>query len=252
MTKIMITGERETNEHAHKLLTDLSCDIVSFSGIKTVLISDSFNERVQKDFCSCNIVVFTSKKSVVLFLKLMSQKLIKKDMFKGKTICAVGEATKKVLENNDIRVDIIPSGRFTGESLAKEIIKYIDVVGKKIFIPQSKIGRNTVKIFLESCGATVVRENIYDVIPVENSRLDVDYILQLIESGELGWMLFFSPSSARNVYNILGKNIFVNKKFKIGCIGPVTSAFFIENGIQVDVIADVFTVEGLIDSIFRR
>ena len=83
-----------------------------------------------------NFIIFTSQNSVISLI----QELDIKDLI-GKTIAAIGEPTKKTLNDLGIHVDICPKSNFTSESLFQEI-RSNNIVNKKIIIIKGVGGRN--------------------------------------------------------------------------------------------------------------
>jgi len=83
-----------------------------------------------------NFIIFTSQNSVISLI----QELDIKDLI-GKKIAAIGEPTKKTLNDLGIHVDICPKSNFTSESLFQEI-RSNNIVNKKIIIIKGVGGRN--------------------------------------------------------------------------------------------------------------
>ena len=85
---------------------------------------------------SSDFIIFTSQNSV----KSLIHELEIKNLI-GKKIAAIGESTKKSLNDLDVHVDICPKSNFTSESLLQEI-RSNNIVDKKIIIIKGVGGRN--------------------------------------------------------------------------------------------------------------
>ena len=100
--------------------------------IKNIKLNNVDIKNIQKSDC----VIFTSQNSVESLMKTLSMK-----DFLGKNICAIGEATKKILGDYKIKVNISPEEDFTSESLLNEMKKN-KIINKKIIIIKGMEGRD--------------------------------------------------------------------------------------------------------------
>jgi len=76
-------------------------------------------------------------------------------------VVAVGNKTKSVCEENEIKVDIVPK-KFSGEGVVEELSKS-DLKDKLVFIPRSAIGREDLPKGLEELGAKIITAPVYNV-----------------------------------------------------------------------------------------
>lgn len=61
---------------------------------------------------------------------------------------------------------------------------------------------------------------------------------------------FTSSSTVSNLLSLLGENgAQLVVKAKVACIGPITAETCLKNGIKPDVIAEEFTIKGLVEAI---
>ena len=63
-------------------------------------------------------------------------------------------------------------------------------------------------------------------------------------------MTFTSQSSVRNVVAALGT--VPSERVRIACIGPVTAAAACEAGMRVDILAETYSIEGLVTALVSQ
>ena len=69
-----------------------------------------------------------------------------------------------------------------------------------------------------------------------------------LESGDYDIVTFTSSSTVTNLVKILGTSEPL-KHAKTACIGPVTAETAKKNGIEPDVVAETYTIDGLVEAI---
>lgn len=152
----------------------------------------------------------------------------------------VGSATARRLDKYDVRPDYMPDD-FRGEALAAGLG---DLRGRKVLLPRAKKGRPEIVNMLQSQGAQVVDIPIYDT---DTAQPSPEKMQQVEEGYEV--LTFASPSSMVGFLKIM--NGVVDPSAVIACIGPVTANAAREAGLDVTLVPDVYTVQGLADSLRR-
>jgi uroporphyrinogen III methyltransferase/synthase len=80
-------------------------------------------------------------------------------------------------------------------------------------------------------------------------------VLAAIRAGQIDIVTFTSSSTVRNLLAILGPDADVLKgepRPLIACIGPITAGTARENGLAVDVMAEEYTVDGLVKALVEH
>ncbi len=116
-----------------------------------------------------------------------------------------------------------------------------------VVLPGSAIGRDALASGLAGLGADVRRVAAYrNVRPagIEQKAADV------LRSG-VDVVTFTSSSTVRNLVEIMGENRPLLDDCLVACIGPITAATAVELGLNVNVVADEATVEGLADALVK-
>ncbi|MBI3920791.1 MAG: uroporphyrinogen-III synthase, partial [Armatimonadetes bacterium] len=122
--------------------------------------------------------------------------------------------------------------------------------GKRILIPRALEAREVLPQKLEDRGAQV------DVVPVYRTVLDdsgAELIKGKLQAGEVDIVTFTSSSTVKNFVKLVGEEIVRDRMRQvcIACIGPITAETAESFGMQVDVLAEEFTTEGLMDALVR-
>ena len=131
---VLITRQLEQSKKFSSVLEkhNIKNFILPVISIKYLKLKNVDIKRIEKS----DFIIFTSQNSVASLMKTLS----KKD-FVGKNIAAIGGATKKILGDYKIKVNISPEENFTSESLLKEI-KRNKIINKKIIIIKGVGGRD--------------------------------------------------------------------------------------------------------------
>jgi uroporphyrinogen III methyltransferase/synthase len=92
--------------------------------------------------------------------------------------------------------------------------------------------------------------HVYEAVP-EGSISAGDG--QLLEQGLVDIITFTSSSTVRNLVSMLGSEAVSTlcAKAKVACIGPITANTAREAGFNVDVIAEEFTIDGLVRALLQ-
>ena len=131
---ILITRQLEQSEKFSDILNkeNIKNFIFPVIEIKKIKLRTKDLENIK----SSDFIIFTSQNSV----KSLIHELDIKNLI-GKKIAAIGESTKKNLNDLGVHVDICPKSNFTSESLLQEI-RSNNIVDKKIIIIKGVGGRN--------------------------------------------------------------------------------------------------------------
>ncbi len=236
--KVLITREKEESISFAKKLNDLGIEAVIFPTIKTIPI-DFPLETVSK----YDIFIFPSKKAVKYFFSKVEPIFLK-----DKEIIAVGEKTKKALEEYSIKNIILPE-TYSSEGVLKLILENLEEYkDKKILIPRVKKGIDLLPKELKG----KVRE--ISVLPVYETVLNIpdnlEEVKELFEKKEIDISVFTSPSTFKNFLKIFsekGKEYL--KDTCIAVIGTTTAKAVKEEGLDICLIPEKFTVDKIINKI---
>jgi uroporphyrinogen-III synthase len=147
----------------------------------------------------------------------------------------VGPATARKLRTYGVEPDFMPE-TFTGEALAAGLG---DLSGQHILLPRARIGGPQIVEELRRHGALVMDIALYDTV---TAVPDAAALAALAEG--FAAITFTSPSSVRGFLQLSVDRPPVQAV--VACIGPVTAKAAVDNGLVVTLVAEEYTLDGLV------
>jgi len=185
-------------------------------------------------------IVFTSRNGVDVFFDGLNE--IGRDVrvLGDVKIAAIGPRTAEALARRYVRVDFVPE-TYVNEAVAEGLLERTRP-GDRVLLFRAQEARDVVPSALRAAGRVVDDVAAYATHTID----DPDFATKVAGAD----ILTFTSSSTVNgfVANIPDVRAAIAGK-TIACIGPITAATAREAGMQVDVIADTFTVDGLIGAL---
>jgi len=188
-------------------------------------------------------IIFSSVNAVKFFIQRFLKNQI--DKYSGK-VGAIGRQTQIVLEKNGWFVDFVPD-YFSAEGFVAQF-NDINLTGKKILLPGSAIARKELAAGLTRFGAQVQKITVYRTICSVGDK--ADKISKSIFQKKIDAILFFSPSAVNCFYEIMGESVIkmiIKNKIVIGAIGDTTANSLKKIGLQIQIIPEESTQQGLLD-----
>jgi uroporphyrinogen III methyltransferase/synthase len=184
-------------------------------------------------------VLFTSARAVGSALKLLGALAPRGGW---PPVLAVGPATARAARENGLSVRLVPA-EFVAEGLLRAL-DGMDLAGKRVIFPRAEVAREDLPEELRRRGASV------DVVPVYRTEPSTDAVAELWRALEHGVDLVAvaSASAAASLATASGGRPVP----PLACIGPVAAAAASDLGLQVAVVADEHTAEGLVKAIARH
>ena len=240
---IVLTRTVEQSKESSAIFSELGANVIVFPTLEIVSPNnwDGFDELVLSNK-RIDFIVFTSAHAVTMFLKRCADLNTSIDFNKIKVV-AVGNKTKSVCEENNIKVDIVPK-KFSGEGVVEELSKY-NLKDKLVFIPRSAIGRDDLPKGLEEQGARIISIPVYNISLPSKDSLHVN--IEKLNSTSADVFIFTSPSTFENFLLIMNINNPVSsfKNYDVDAIGPTTKAAIENSKVKVSIMPDEYTIKGL-------
>jgi uroporphyrinogen III methyltransferase/synthase len=191
-------------------------------------------------------LVFTSVNGVEPFFARLAVHGKSAAAIAGVKVGAIGPETAKRLEEFDIHACLVPE-RYQAEgildALAPETMRE-----KKVLIPRAAEAREILPQTLRGWGASVDVVIAYrTVVPA----IDVAPLAELLQDREIDVVTFTSSSTVRNFARLFGDKELsqIVAGSAIACIGPITAHTVELLGGRADIIAEEFTIPGMLDAI---
>lgn len=241
--KIIVTRSREQASALSEKLEDLGAEVIEFPVIKIIPPKDTtaVDDAISK-LNSFDWIIFTSANGVERFVaRLFELSLDVRTIGKAK-LGAIGPATASALEKYGLRVDYIPT-EFVAEAVVREFPE--DPSGKKVLVARAKDARETLPEKLSELGADVTVAAVYETVVADS---DANIVREMIASGEVNAVTFTSSSTVKNFVGLLDRTK-VPDDVAIACIGPITADTAREMGLEPDIIAEEYTIDGLVSAL---
>jgi uroporphyrinogen III methyltransferase/synthase len=248
--KIVITRSRSQAQEFAAKLANLGAAVIAFPTIKVMpMPSHQQLDEALRHLTDYDYLIFTSANAVKFFLERWETRPRDLVVPAGLKVAAVGPATAKALEKAGWKIELIPA-EHRAEALVESLLK-AGVSGKKVLLPRALVAREVLPDELRAAGAEV------DVIPVYQTVLEesgAGDMAELLRSKEVDVITFTSASTVKNFYRLLKDKVDLIEllpKVKIACIGPVTAEEAGSLGIKVDIVAEEYTIDGLVAAIVK-
>lgn len=244
---VVVTRSRSQASRLSETLRDLGAECIEFPTID-IAAPPSWDEadRAIRNLDRYDWIIFTSANGVQWFFsRLWEQGKDVRSLWKA-SVAAIGPETAKAIENKGIRVDLVPEN-YRAEGLA-EAFPIEAVRDKDILIPRALEAREVLPEMLENRGARVTVVPVYQTVMPSGD--DASYLAREIESGAIDCITFTSSSTVRNFISLMEPFLAVDSLSKtvIACIGPITAKTAEELGLSVQVVAERYTIDGLVDA----
>ena len=246
--RILVTRAREQASGLSREIESLGGEAFEFPAIKIAEMEDKSKlDQAINSASNYDWLIFTSVNGVKFFFKRMNE--LKKDIrtLGNAKICAIGPITKKSLEDKGLIVDYMPE-KFVAEKVVDGLKAFLNP-GDKILLPRGDLAR---PILVESL--MEMKMDVNEVVTYRTlaENRDQEELLEKLEDKMIHLITFTSSSTVTNFLKIFTDNQRQKELLegvKIACIGPITAATAEENGLKPDLIAEDYTIDGLIEVI---
>jgi uroporphyrinogen-III synthase len=252
--KVLITRPRNQADSFANALTEAGFEPVFFPVIEIRPFAENvaLDRAIERLDCY-GWIVFTSVNGVNTFFEKFN--LHRKDTENAETnklrlrelsdsavkIAAIGPKTARSLEARGVTPDFVPD-----EYVAEAILPGLgDLRGRWVLLPRAEIARKALPEAILDAGGVAHEIAVYQTVPAEIDRDG----LAALKSG-VDAITFTSPSTVRNFVEIVrraGLNpLSPPGNPRIACIGPITRKAAKEAGFVGTLVAEEYTVDGLV------
>ena len=242
---ILITRPKNSSLEIHRKLESRGASVVYLPTIE-IADPDSWDECDEKiwKLAEYDSVCFTSKNAVEKFvhrIRLIRPQAL--NTLATRNLYAVGEKTRSTLEATGFSVQPIPQ-KHSAENLAHSFYGQ-NISGRHFLFPKSNIASDVLPKELRSLGASVDEIVAYKTVIPETENFE--HMRSLFTHGTIDIITFFSPSSVRNLVEMIGVESV--QQSLVVVIGATTAEAAREAGLAVAVVAIQQTAESLVQGI---
>jgi uroporphyrinogen-III synthase len=164
-------------------------------------------------------------------------------------IVAIGPATQKAIEQHRVKVDVVPK-EYVAESVVRSLRRRVK--GKRFLLVRARVARDVIPRELRKAGAHVDVVEAYETVVPRASRMRLRSTLAN-PARRPNVVTFTSSSTARNFAALAGPRALSDlNRIRLASIGPITSSTLLDVGLRVDIVANEFTIPGLVEAIVEN
>ena len=246
--RILVTRARSQASKLTAALEQMGAQVIEAPAIELQAPADDYAalDRALGHLQDYKWLIFTSANGVEHFFKRLALGGEDTRALGYARIAAIGAATAAKLTEYGIRADVVP-----GEYRAEAVLEALQ--GKlppraEILIPRAEEAREILPDTLRAQGHRV------DVVPAYRTvqaEADGASLREQMEGGKIDLVTFTSSSTVTNLLKIIG-DAGPLRQVKTACIGPVTAETARKKGIEPDIVAEEYTINGLVKAIAER
>ncbi|MBI4855447.1 MAG: hydroxymethylbilane synthase [Acetobacterium woodii] len=243
---IIVTRSREQSSQMVEKISELGGNAIEFPTIKIVAINEAACDEKVKVLSDYSHIVFTSINGVEIFFESLTRCGKDARAFGNLHITAIGEGTKNALLARGLQADFVPD-KYVGEELVSGLAPLLNK-DSRVLIPRSKNARiYVVEELSKICPVDEVQT--YETIREDHATVDP---LGMLNNKEIDYITFTSSTTVEFFVEKIGAaHIDAINTAKCVSIGPQTSKKCQELGIDVDIEAETYTIQGMLDAILK-
>ncbi len=192
-------------------------------------------------------IIFTSVNGVLHFWNRLRGANLDTRALSYCRVAAIGPATADALRDRGVHPDFVPD-KYVAESVVQGLLD-LGIKGSRVLVPRAREAREVLPRQLREAGVTV------DVLPVYETRLAEqkgDSPLDMEDVPE--YVTFTSSSTVRNFFSLASPEQvkgLSSRGMRFACIGPVTADTLRGFGFNPDIVAEEYTVPGLVAALLQ-
>jgi uroporphyrinogen III methyltransferase/synthase len=244
--RILVTRARSQASSLSRGIEMLGGEVVEFPTIeiRPPQSYEPLDQAIQR-ISSYDWLMFTSVNGVEQFLNRFDQLGRTIADLAGIEVGAIGPETAKRLIAAQIQPTLVPEW-YQAEGILEALTK-ATMREKKVLIPRAAKARDILPETLRQWGARVDVVAAYQtVLP----QVDVSAVCRLFREGKIDVVTFTSSSTVSNFAAMLQNQDLsvLLAKVTIACIGPITKKTLEDLGMRAEVVAEEFTIPGLLSA----
>ncbi|HKU36999.1 MAG TPA: uroporphyrinogen-III C-methyltransferase [Polyangiales bacterium] len=252
--RVLVTRAREQSESLAQALREAGAAAIELPMISIQPPQDREPlSRAIARLRDYSYLVFTSQNGVSMFFAELAAQSGDSRALGNLRVAAIGPGTADALLPFGIKPDVVPDN-FRGEALAEAILKAYgasDMRGVRILLPRAAVARDVLPDTLRAAGAEV------DVVPAyETHGASPESRAQLrglLERRELDVITFTASSTVTHTLAALEPDgPALLRGLTLASIGPITTQTARDAGLEVQVTAEEYTIEGLVNALHQH
>ncbi|MDQ2887030.1 MAG: uroporphyrinogen-III synthase [Chloroflexota bacterium] len=204
-----------------------------------------------------NWLIFTSANGVNICCERLRELGYEPSALQNVRVATIGPATAAALARYGIHADIIPD-EYIAEGVSAALIedarrRGTSLTGQHVLLARAAEARKVLVTDLQQAGAQVDEVAAYYTHTVASDDERGRAVLRLLQERQLDILTFTSSSTVRNfvawLQSCTEHSGMEPLHSTIACIGPITARTARELGLHVDIEAQEFTIDGLVNAL---
>ncbi len=241
--RILVTRPREQASDLERQLQSVGAIPLAFPTIRIVPPTDGYAalDAALRQLNTFDWAVFTSVNGVKHVWQRLDALGLNPAARAPLRLAAIGPASAKALTAKGLEIAIMPD-RYVAESLLEAIPA---PAGQRFLLPRADIARDALRTGLQAAGADVLEVPAYHTVQVEPTPED----WASLENG-VDILTFTASSTVHHFADQVGQERLqtLARDALVAAIGPITADTARTLGLRVDVVADRYTIDGLVDA----
>jgi len=198
-------------------------------------------------------VVFESANSVTRFLSAQQRGPRDLRAFGPVSICAMGPSTADELARYGLKADLVVP-EHGDESLGDRLAARGPLEGQRVLIVRPDHQHDALTDALRRHGASITDLVAYRTTAATPESPAVQDLYRLMLEGRIDAVTFTSPTAVTRLAKLLGKEQAADllNTTVVAAVGPVTAAAARALGIHTPIVAERFTIDGLVEAIVEH
>ena len=238
---VLVTRAAHQSESLGDQLRDLGANVLYQPAIEITPPNDwTPVDHAIDQLDSYDWLVFSSRNGVEAFLDRLWQQGADWRKLAHCRLAAIGPGTAAALAEHHLRVDAQPE-EYRAEALADLLAP--KAKDSRFLLLRASRGREVLAESLTAAGGSVEQVVVYTSqdVPTPDPQ-----VAAALEGGEIDWVTATSSAIARSLGQLFGTSL---GKAKLLAISPLTASVLSEQGHPAAAVAEVYTMEGMIDAL---
>ncbi|MCL7454176.1 MAG: uroporphyrinogen-III C-methyltransferase [Anaerolineae bacterium] len=245
--RVLVTRTREQASVLSARLRALGAEAIELPTIRIAPPADWRElDRAIAALPDYDWIVFTSTNGVAYFWQRLLAAGQDARALHGIRLATIGPATAAALKGCGLQAEVVPD-----EYVAEAVAAGLGAVrGQRVLLPRADIARPALAELLREAGAEVIEVSAYRTLQPKTDPAELRATLARVTVAT-----FTSSSTVRNLATMareagldLGQAL---AQATIACIGPITAGTAREEGLPVHVVADEYTIDGLVEALVQ-
>ncbi len=197
-----------------------------------------------------NWCIFTSARGVEAVAGRLAERGQDPKVLGGMRLAAIGPKTARAIEDLGLTVACMPR-----EYRAEAIIVAIgptNFAGSRMLLPRARVAREVLPETIRALGGIIDVVEAYRTEPPKPASTAP--LVKQLEAGQIDAVTFTSSSTVTNFLALMGRR--GARKLldgvAVACIGPITAETARDAGLDPAVVAESYTVEGLVEGLIQH